>query len=91
MVRAKAAEFETKDTGHDAWWLLRQADRGAKYSELGKMKQQESEAWKRHSQWAYEYHMLGRVHGDWKSSTDDWTKVREHILAKFGYGKVISK
>jgi hypothetical protein len=30
MMKAIAAEFEAKDMGHDAWWLLRQADREAK-------------------------------------------------------------
>jgi hypothetical protein len=90
MVRAKAAEFETKDTGHDAWWLLREADREAMSSGLGGYTQEEYEEMRRRSQFRYERYFLGRSHAT-LSRYDDWTKVREQILASSGYSKMISK
>jgi hypothetical protein len=90
MVRAKAAEFEEKDTGHDAWWLLRQADREAKSSGLEGYTQEEYEEMRRRSQFRYEKYFLGRSRVSLRRY-DDWTKVSEYILAASGYGKMVSK
>jgi hypothetical protein len=90
MMKAIAAEFEEKDTGHDAWWLLRQADREAKSSGLEGYTQEEYEEMRRRSQFRYEKYFLGRTRVN-LSRYDDWTKVRETILAASGYGKMVSK